>query len=140
MSYVEQDPVHSKVLRALKTKLQSVDGKMYQFGVEVPRNPLHALKLDKDNGTKGWHDSIQKELDEIKSYDTFKVLPDNVPTPKGFKRIPYHLVFAVKFDGRLKSRLVAGGHRSPLVHSEDTHASVVAMEAVRLGFAMAKLN
>ena len=35
---------------------------------------------------------------------------------------------------------MAGGHRSPDVHPEDRYASVVSLEAVRLGFAMAKLN
>ena len=50
------------------------------------------------------------------------------------------MVFAVKFDQRLKSRLVAGGHRSPMVHAEESFASVVSMEAVRIGFLMAKLN
>ena len=101
---------------------------------------MHAYEIDKANGDTGWTDSMQKEINEVMSYETFKVIPDGVPTPKGYKRIPYHMVFAAKFDQRKKSRLVAGGHRSPMVHSEDAHASVVSMEAVRLGFVMAKLN
>ena len=70
----------------------------------------------------------------------FKVIPDGQPVPKGHKRIPYHVVHAVKFDGRLKSRLVAGGHMSPSVHKEDKFSTVVSMEAVRLGFMVARLN
>ena len=58
----------------------------------------------------------------------------------GKGRNPCHIVHDVKFHGRLKSRLVAGGHRSPRVCPEDCHASVVSMEAVRMGFLMAKLN
>ncbi len=27
--------------------------KIFKFGIEVPRNPEHALKIDKDNGTNG---------------------------------------------------------------------------------------
>ena len=33
--------------------------------------------------------------------------------PKGYHRIKVHLVFAVKFDGRHKARLVADGHLTP---------------------------
>ena len=59
---------------------------------------------------------------------------------RDYTRIPYHIVHDVKFDGRLKSRLVAGGHMSPELGKEDRYASVVSTEAVRLGFVMAKLN
>ena len=33
--------------------------------------------------------------------------------PRGYHRIKVHLVFAVKFDGRQKARLVADGHLTP---------------------------
>jgi hypothetical protein len=46
----------------------------------------------------------------------------------------------VKFDARLKSRLVAGGHRSEHVPKEESYSGVVSMEAMRLGFMLAKLN
>ena len=97
---------------------------------------MHALNLD----PVGWGASIKKELDEIHSHETFRIIPDGVPTPRGHTRIHHHIVHDVKFDGRIKSRLVAGGHRSPRVDPEDCHASVVSMEAVRMGFLMAKLN
>ena len=50
------------------------------------------------------------------------------------------MVFDVKFDGRLKGRLVASGDRTPEVHHEEVFSSVVSMETVRLGFLIAKLN
>ena len=53
------------------------------------------------------------ELNQLNDYETFQVVPDGEMVPRGYKRIPYHIVFDVKFDGRLKSRLVAGGHRTP---------------------------
>ena len=49
-------------------------------------------------------------------------------------------MFDVKFDGRLKARLVAGGHRAPEVPAGDIFSGVVTMEAVRLGFIMAHQN
>ena len=53
-----------------------------------------------------------------------RVIPDGVPTPKGYVRIPYHMVHDVEFDGRLKSRLVAKGYISPDLDREDRFASV----------------
>jgi hypothetical protein len=42
-------------------------------------------------------------------------------------------VFDVKFDGRRKARLVAGGnHTEPT--KEDIYSGVVSIEAVRMGF------
>ena len=43
---------------------------------------MHALKLD----SVGWRASIKKELDEIHSHETFRVVPDGVPMPKGHTR------------------------------------------------------
>ena len=137
-TYLDFDNNTVEMVKALKTSAK--DGTKYKFGVEVPRSAKHALEMDKRNGNKGWQESIKVELDQIKDYKVFRVLPDDQPMPPGFKRIPYHLVFDVKFDGRLKSRLVAGGHRSPDVPREDIFSPVVSMEAVRLGFLMAKMN
>ena len=50
------------------------------------------------------------------------------------------MVYDVKFDGRRKSRLVAGGHRAPIVDKEERFSGVVSMDGVRLGFLLAKLN
>ena len=74
------------------------------------------------------------------SYKVFSVWPKGKPTPPGYKQTPYSLVFDVKFDGRLKSRLVAGGHGSDAVPKEESYSSVVSMEAMRLGFMLSKLN
>ena len=48
----------------------------------------------------------------MKEYDTFI---DKGPNPNsrelaGYKKINLHFVYAVKHDGRYKSRIVAGGH------------------------------
>jgi Reverse transcriptase (RNA-dependent DNA polymerase) len=48
-------------------------------------------------------------------------------------------VFDVKFDGRRKARLVAGGnHTEPT--KEDIYSGVVSIEAVRMGFILGELN
>jgi len=108
--------------------------------VEVPRNVKHALEIDKRNGNTAWRDAIRLEIKQLNDYATFQVVPDGTPIPKGYKRIPHHVIFDVKFDGRLKARLVAGGHQTPDVPREEVFSNVVSMEAVRLGFILAKLN
>ena len=61
------------------------------------------------------------------------------PTPEGYKRIPYHMVFDVKFDLRRKSRLVAGGNHTENP-KEDIYSGVVGMETIRLAFTLAAMN
>ena len=137
--YIDEDEEVRTILKTstaagLKTE------KKYKFGVEVPRNPKHALEIDKENGNNEWAKSMQLELDQIMGYKVFRVLEPGEPLPKGYTRISYHIVNDVKFDGRLKSRLVAGGHRAPIVDKEDRFSGVVSMEGVRIGFCLAKLN
>jgi hypothetical protein len=45
----------------------------------------------------------------------------------------------MKFDGRHKARLVAGGHRTT-TPSDECFSGVVSIEVVRLGFIMAQMN
>ena len=85
-------------------------------------------------------DPLGKNLMRSTSTMSLKLFLMGDPIPHGYKRIPHHIVHDVKFDGRLKSRLVAGGHMSPDVCKEDKFSTVVSMEAVRLGFMIARLN
>ena len=49
---------------------------------------------------------MKKELTKIAEFQVFKTTPDRKPPP-GHQRIPCHIIFDVKFDGRRKARLVA---------------------------------
>ena len=138
--YFATDTEMEVISRLYKTKAVQTSGKVYKFGIEVPRSPKHALEIDKLEGVTEWAKSIKLELDQILCYDTFIIIPEGDPLPPGYKRIPYHIIHDVKFDGRKKSRLVAGGHMSPDVPKEEAYSGVVSMEAVRLGFMLAKLN
>ena len=60
-------------------------------------------------------------------------------SPKQYHRITVHLVFAVKFDGRQKVRLVANGHLTP-EPIENIYSSVVSLRNLRLVIFLAKLN
>ena len=57
----------------------------------------------------------------------------------GYHRIKVHLVFAVKFDGRHKARLVADGHLTP-DPIENIYSGVVSLRYLRLVIFLGKLN
>ena len=59
--------------------------------------------------------------------------------PKGYHRIKVHLVFAVKFDGRHKPRLVADGHLTP-EPIENIYSGVVSLRNLMLVIFLGKLN
>ena len=111
----------------------------YKFGVRVANSPKHALELDKENGDTGWAESMAIELKQLKDYRTFRILEAHEPMPPGYKRIPYHMVFDVKFDLRKKSRLVAGGNHMDNP-KEDIYSGVVSLDSLRLAFTMAAMN
>jgi Reverse transcriptase (RNA-dependent DNA polymerase) len=123
--------------KAFKASVDRLTPK-YQFGVEVPRDVRHALELDRQNGNNLWAEAIGIEVKQINDYKTFRRLirGENL---SGHTRIPYHIVFAVKFDGRRKARLVAGGHKT-IPTKEDIYSGVVGIEAVRIGFLLARRN
>ena len=58
---------------------------------------------------------------------------------KGYHRIRVHLVFAVKFDGRHKARLVADGNLTP-EPIENIYSGVVFLRNLRLVILLGKLN
>jgi hypothetical protein len=113
-------------------------GPLYKFGVRVPRNVMEALILDKENGNTLWKDAIKKEMTKIIEFQVFKILADGKP-PIGYKKIPCHMIFDVKHDGRRKARFVSGGHLT-LDPGEDSYSGVIAPDAVRLGMFAATHN
>ena len=137
--YVESDTTLCSMVHTYRTSVLS--GKKYEFGVEIPKTPKAAKLLDKLNEDTLWTDSINKELYQvIHEFNSFRVLEDGQPSPAGYKRVPYHIIFACKVDGRRKGRLVIDGNRSPPVHKEDCFAPVVSIEAIRLGFLLAQMH
>ena len=51
-----------------------------------------------------WKLAIAQEIKQLNDFETFRVLPKGEASPKGYKRVPYHIVYDVKFDGRRKAR------------------------------------
>ena len=110
-------------------------GPVYKFGVQVPRTTKEALLLDKQSNTSLWKAAIAKEMTEFQVFKT----PSNGKPPSGYKTIPCHMIYDVKFDGRHKARFVARGHLT-MDPGEDAFSGVVAPEAVRLGMFAAVYN
>ena len=107
--------------------------------MEVPQSTRHALKIDEEDGKGLWKKAMETEINQLLEYETFKVLEDNESIPEGYKYIPYHCIYDVKFDGRRKCRLVAGGHMTD-PSSDEVYSGVVSMEAIRICFVLAKIN
>jgi hypothetical protein len=82
----------------------------YKFGIQVPKGIKNAINLDKKNGNNLWEQAIKTELKQLTDYQTFIVLDSGENIPNGYQKIPYHIVFDVKYDLRHKARLVAGGN------------------------------
>ena len=99
------------------------------FGFLVTRNYMEAMHFDSENKNSKWYDAIKLEMESMLEYKVFKKWDTAIldkhkkvrTSPKGYHRIKVHLVFAVKFDGRHKARLVTDGHLTP----EPTKTSIL---------------
>ena len=100
--------------------------------------------LISENKNSKWYDAIKLEMESMLEYKVFKkwdkaILDKHKKVtnpPKGYHRIKVHLVFAVKFDGRHKTRLVADG-TEPI---ENIYSGVVSLRNLRLVIFLGKLN
>lgn len=115
---------------------------VYMFGYQVPRNHQQAVEIDTANGNTKWQDSETLEIRQMQvEYNSFRDLGHKsiAKPPPDYKRINLHFVYAVKHDGRHKSRLVAGGHLTD-TPIESVYAGVVSLRGVRLVIFLAELN
>jgi hypothetical protein len=110
----------------------------YQYGFEVPKDYQHAVRLDRQAGNNKWQDSTKLEMDQLNEYDTFKDY-GRVGSIPDYKKIRVHLIFAIKHDGRHKSRLVADGHLTD-VPLDSVYSGVVSLRGLRLVVFLAELN
>ena len=138
-----------QLTRAIKqSRIRQVrHAKKYMFAFLIPRNYTEALEFDKANNNSKWKDSTKAELDSMHSYEVFqkheKAQYDNqkkvINAPPGYQKIRVHLIFAVKYDGRHKARLVADGHLTP-EPVESIYSGVVSLRYLKLSIFLGKLN
>jgi hypothetical protein len=74
--------------------------------------------LDNKANNKLWQESESTEINALNDYETFIDLGKGNFPSKDYKRIRCHMVYDVKHDGRHRSRLVAGGHLTPVPTQE----------------------
>jgi hypothetical protein len=79
-----------------------------------------------------------RQLKQLTDYQTFIVLDSGDDIPKGYQKIPYHMVFDVKYDLRHKARLVAGSDWT-VNDKKDICSGFVRMDNVRIGFFLGEL-
>ena len=138
-----------QLTRAIKqSKIRQVrHAKKYMFAFLIPRNYTEALEFDKANNNSKWYDATKAKLDSIHSYEVFqkheKAQYDNqkkvINAPPGYQKIRVRLIFAVKYDGRHKARLVADGHLTP-EPVESIYSGVVSLRYLKLSIFLGKLN
>ena len=68
------------------------------------------MELDRKNGNNRWAESEKLETSQLSGYHVFKDLghKSTVAATATHKKISLHFVYAVKHNGRYKSRVVAG--------------------------------
>jgi len=125
--YAKHSEHKAKLTMALKVTVEH--GQKYKFGIKVPQLVTHALYLDHVNdGNHLWQEAIESELWQINDYKTFWKLQNGEST-NNYTKIPYHMVFDVKFDLCQKAQLIASGnHTDP--SKEDIFSGIVGMETV----------
>jgi hypothetical protein len=120
------------IARILKVST-SPAGIKYKFGIQVPKEIKNAIDLDKKNENQLWQEAIRTQLRQLTDYQTFMFLNSGEHIPTGYQKIPYHMVFDVKYDLRHKAGLVAGGNWT-VNDKEDIYSGVVCMDTVRMVF------
>ena len=125
--------------RSIKKAKHNHNKIKYMYGVRIPRHPAEALRFDEENGSTKWLDSMKLEIQQLMDYQTFIVKGTNVYMPADFTKIRCRMVFAVKHDGRHKSRFVVGGHLTD-DPGESVYSGVVSLRSIRLILLIGELN
>jgi Reverse transcriptase (RNA-dependent DNA polymerase) len=111
----------------------------YKIGIHIPKEIKNAIYLDKKNENSLWKDAIRAESKQPTDYQTFMVLDSEEDIPKGYQKIPYHIVFDVKYELQHKARLVAGGNWTLMIKKTSIYSSVLLVDTIRIGFFLGEL-
>ena len=124
-----------RILKKVKSKYWSVS---HKYGLELPKSVAQALEIDRRTGTDFWRKAIEKEIRNV--FPAFEFIEDDkANVPPGYEFVETYFVFDIKMDLTRKARLVARGNMTEAT-KEQTFASVVSRDTVRLFFLLAALN
>ena len=136
--YTRRSKLFTRMYRNVMASKRKKCGIKYKFGVRIPRTLKEAYELDKLNGNTYWEDAIKREVGLlVDEYSTFRKTTDD-DNLKEYQCIKLIWVFDVKFDGRRRARLVAGGHTTTALEY-DMYSGMVDLESVRIAFVAAAL-
>ncbi|KAI2504205.1 Reverse transcriptase (RNA-dependent DNA polymerase) [Fragilaria crotonensis] len=125
----------ARILKKVKSKYWSTS---HKYGLELPKSVAEALAIDKRTGTDFWRKAIEKEIRNV--FPAFEFIEDDAAqVPPGYGFVDTYFVFDIKMDLTRKARLVARGSMTEAT-KEETFASVVSRDTVRLFFLLAALN
>ena len=95
-------PKPSTIIAKIQKFSTNPTGIKYKFGVKVPNGIKNANNLDKKSGSNQWEQALKTELKNLTDYQTFIVLDSGESIPNEYQKIPYHMVFDIKYDLRHK--------------------------------------
>ena len=110
-----------------------------KFRVQIPKHPMHALKLDRLNGNTKWRDALQLEINQLLKFETFLIYKKGQIDLENYTYVPLLMVFDVKFDGQHKCQYVANGSITDEL-GDDIYSGVVGIDSVRIALLLAQLN
>ena len=74
-------------------------GKVFKFGIQVPRTIKEAYELDAANGnTTYWQDAIKLEMDALENFDAFEFHPKGYNPGSDYQSTRLRMIFDVKAD------------------------------------------
>jgi hypothetical protein len=80
------------------------------------------------NGNNLWEQGVKTELKQLTHHQTFILLDSGEIIPTDYQKVPYHVVFDVKYDLRYKVRL------GIVNENEDILSGVARIDTMRIGF------
>ena len=129
-------------MKRIQASKRAKRGPKFKFGERVPRTVREAYELDIMHKNTGWSDAIDKEITSLRDkYQCFDIREDrHERPPPNYQFIKLIWVFDVKFDGRKKARLVAGGHMTEKLEIEDVTSTMISLDSIKLLFIAGELQ
>jgi hypothetical protein len=131
IQYCKSKP--STIIPKVQKVAANTTGIKYKLRIQLPKSIKNKINLHKGNGNNLWKEAIKKGLKQPTNYQKFIVLDSEKTIPTGYQKIPYHMVFDVKYDLRYNARLVVEGNWT-VNEKEDIYSGVLRMNSLRMGF------